>query len=403
MAYDDEMIASQLRKLVKTKTDEALEPAPRGEVRKAIDTPVPAQPINHEVENQWGFRNFGQFAIEVSKSKVAGAPTDVIKKAYNSDVIRKAATGMGELVGSDGGFLVPPTFSSKLFERVYKENDLLKRTDQYTITGNSMVFPRNNETSRATGSRWGGVRAYWLQEGATITRSAPTFGRFTVGLNKLGCLAAVTTELIEDSGQSLSQYLNKAFPAEINFLVGDALIRGTGAGQPLGVKNSPCTVTVTRDTAGTVNLNDIEAMWARRFRGMGTANGDEGFVWFINQDVNPALAKMTLGIGTAGVAAYMPPGQLSVGPYMTLKGAPVVEVEWCDTLGTSGDIILADWSQYVTVSKGGMESQQSMHLYFDSDQQAFRVTFRLGGEPWWADKLTPYKGSNTQSPFLILS
>ncbi len=144
-------------------------------------------------------------------------------------------------------------------------------------------------------------------------------------------------------------------------------------------------------------------MWARRFKGMARSEGAEGYVWLINQDVNPDLGKLTLGIGTAGVAAYMPPGGLSVGPYMTIKGAPVVEVEWCETLGTSGDIILADWSQYVTISKGGMEAMQSMHLYFDSDQQAFRVTFRVGGEPWWATSLTPYKGTNTQSPFVVLT
>jgi HK97 family phage major capsid protein len=143
-------------------------------------------------------------------------------------------------------------------------------------------------------------------------------------------------------------------------------------------------------------------MWARLFRGMGTGENG-GAVWFINQDASPALGKMALGIGVAGVASYLPPGGLSGKPYATIKGAPVVEIEWCETLGTSGDIILADMSQMVSINKGGMQAMSSMHLYFDSDQQAFRVTFRLDAQPWWATALTPYKGTATQSPFVVLS
>jgi len=385
---------------VESKLDELLKPQQKG--MPAHGPAVPAEPIDHDAAGRWGFRHFGAFAKEVMESRINGSVSPVIQKAFSHEVVKKAATGMGELIGSDGGFLVPPQFSDKLFERVYKENDLLKRTDSYTVSGNNMVFPRNNESSRATGSRWGGVRGYWLQEGATITRSAPTFGRLSLTLHKLATIAAVTEELMQDSGLALNQYLGRAFPNEIGFLVGDAIVRGTGAGQPLGILNAPCKVSVTRDTAGHVVHNDIEAMWARLFRGMGSGE-NSGAVWFINQDVSPDLGKMSLGIGAAGVSSYLPPGGLSGKPYSTLKGAPVVEIEWCETLGTSGDIILADMSQYVTISKGGMDAQSSMHLYFDSDQQAFRVTFRVDGQPWWASSLTPYKGTATQSPFVVLS
>mgnify|MGYP002134897071 CR=1 FL=1 len=52
------------------------------------------------------------------------------------------------------------------------------------------------------------------------------------------------------------------------------------------------------------------------------------------------LELVTLGIGTAGVVTYMPPGGLSGKPYATLMGAPIIETEWNATLGTVGDIIL---------------------------------------------------------------
>lgn len=394
--------------------DEAIEKslADVAEIKKAMEKmPVfnaegrlAAQPIDHKEEGKWGFANFGDYAKEIQKSGMRmSTATERIQKSFSSDRVIKSALGMGELVGSDGGFLVPPTFSTTVFERVYKENDLLKRTDQYTVSGNSIAFPRNAESSRATGSRWGGVRAYWVQEGNVITQSRPTFGRLTMTLHKLACLAAITSELMEDSsGVALSQYLGRVFPNEISFLVGDALISGNGSGMPLGILNAPCTVSVTRTGAGHITSQDVVNMWARLFRGMGSGE-NTGAVWFVNQDTSPDFMLMTLGIGTAGIATYMPPGGLSGRPYATLLGAPVVELEWCSTKGTVGDIILADMSQMVSVSKGNMETMNSMHLYFDSDQQAFRTTFRLDAQPWWASPLTPFKGTNTQSPFVTLA
>ena len=48
-----------------------------------------------------------------------------------------------------------------------------------------MAFPRNAETSRANGSRWGGVRAYWRDEGDQATATKATFGRLTLTLKKV--------------------------------------------------------------------------------------------------------------------------------------------------------------------------------------------------------------------------
>jgi HK97 family phage major capsid protein len=364
---------------------------------------------DHSEERQWGYKSFGQFAKDVHQSGITKRMAPGLDTMIGTDYVKKAATDMGELVGSDGGFLVPPQFADKIFERVYKENPLISRTDQYTLAGNTMVFPRNAESSRANGSRWGGVRAYWVQEGTAGTHSKPTFGRFTVNMGKLMCLAAITDELLADSGPALNQYLNRVFAAEISFTAGDAIVRGTGAGQPLGILNATdsngtgCTVSVSTASVGaSLSSADIVNMWARLFRGMG-GEPNSGAVWFINQDVGPALHLLTLGIGTAGIATYMPPNGLSGPSYGTLMGAPIIPVEWCSTLGTTGDIILADMSQYVTISKGGMNAMSSIHLYFDSDQEAFRVTFRMGGAPWWATALTPYQGTNKQSPFVILA
>ncbi len=343
-----------------------------------------------------GFKNFGAFALAVKDACQPGKrPDDRLA------IIAKAASGMGEAFGSDGGFLVPPEFTQKILERIYAPQHLLGMTDAYTIAGNTIAFPKNAETSRANGSRWGGVRAYWREEGDQATASKATFGRLQLNLHKLFVMINTSDELLADTqGLALEQYLLRVASEETNFVVGDSIVNGTGAGQPLGMLNSACLITVNKEAgqaATTVVAQNLVNMWARLW-----APCRANAVWLINQDVESQLHTMTVGTGSAATMAYLPPGGLSAKPYATLLGRPVMPVEWCPTLGTVGDVILADLRHYVTISRGMIDTQMSIHLRFDYDESTFRFIFRVDGQPWWSAALTPYKGTNTQSCFVAL-
>jgi hypothetical protein len=73
-------------------------------------------------------------------------------------------------------------------------------------------------------------------------------------------------------------------------------------------------------------------------------------------------------------------------------------------LGTEGDIIFADLSQYLMIDKGvdsAIDSVASMHVLFLTDEMVFRFVYRVDG-PLWRVPVTPYKGPQTQSPFITL-
>ena len=344
-----------------------------------------------------GFKHFGEFALAVRDACQPGKrPDDRLA------LITKTASGQGENTGADGGFLVPTEFVQSLLQRVYASSNLLGMTDSYTVSSNVIAFPRSAETSRANGSRWGGVRAYWRDEGEQATATKATFGRLQLTLRKLFVMINASDELLSDSqGIALEQYLFRVASEEINFVVSDAIINGTGAGQPLGVLNSGCLVTVAKESgqsAATIVTQNILNLWSRMW-----APCRQNAVWLIHQDVEPQLQAMTLGAAGAQLVAYMPPGGLSAKPYGTLMGRPVIPVEWCATLGTVGDIILADLRHYVTATRGMIESAMSIHLRFDYDESVFRFIFRIDGQPWWTAPLTPYKGSDLQSCFVALA
>ena len=108
-------------------------------------------------------------------------------------------------------------------------------------------------------------------------------------------------------------------------------------------------------------------------------------------------------VGTGGVPVYIPGNSAAASPFGTLLGRPVIPVEQCKTVGDLGDIVLADMSQYMLIEKGGVKQAESIHVRFLYDEQVFRFTYRVNGQPLWDSALTPANGSNTVSPFVALA
>ena len=315
---------------------------------------------------------------------------------------QKAILGANETVPSDGGFLVQPNFSSEIFRAATEVGQVVPRVRRIPIGAgaNGLIMNAVDETSRATGSRWGGVQAYWAAEGDTATATKPKFRQMELKLNKLMAVMYATDELLADT-TALGAIAQQALSEEITWTAENAIFRGTGAGQPVGIIGHASTVSVAKETnqpAATILVNNIFKMWARMW-----SRSRANAVWFINQDIEPQLLALEFPVGTGGMPAYMPPGGLSQSPYGTLLGRPIIPVEYASTLGTVGDIILADLTQYVMIDKGGIQAAESMHVQFLTDQMAYRWTYRLDGQPAWRTTLTPANGSATLAPFVTLA
>lgn len=344
-----------------------------------------------------GFTCLGEFA-----SAVHAACNPSRSVPVDERIRMTAVTGMSMGTGSDGGFLVPPEFSTEIYSGLMDPSEsLLAMTDNYSVTGESLTFTANAETSRANGSRWGGVQGYWIAEAQQITSSKPKFRQVKIEPQQLAVLVYATDKLLKNAAAA-TRYLTQAARDEISFKIGDAIINGDGAGKPVGIVGHNATVDTPKEAgqvAATIVKANIDKMWSRCHARM-----RRNAVWLINQDIEPQLESMFISTGTTGFPVYLPAGGISNQPFATLKGRPIMPIEYCQTIGTSGDIILADLSAYVTGTRGGVEEAMSMHLRFDYAETAFRFMFEVDGQPWLAEKLTPYKGStNTLSPFVTLA
>lgn len=340
------------------------------------------------------FSSFGEQMAAIMRAGLPGGNVD--PRLFN------AATGANETVPSDGGFLVQTDFSSEILKQVFDTSVIASRVRRIPISGNANSIKINglDETSRATGSRYGGIRGYWADEAEEKTASKPKFRKIELSLKKLVGLCYATDELLEDAS-ALEGVIRQGFVSEFGFLLDDAIINGTGAGQPLGIMNAGCLVSVGKETgqdADTLVFENIVKMYSRLF-----ATSRQNAVWLINQNVEPQLFQMSMSVGTGGVPVYMPAGGVSGQPYSTLFGRPVLPIEQCQTLGDKGDIILADFPQgYILAEKGGMKSDMSIHVRFIYDESVFRFVMRVDGQPVRSSALTPFKGSDTQSHFVTL-
>jgi HK97 family phage major capsid protein len=318
------------------------------------------------------------------------------------EVQKRAAlpAGASEGLPSGGGFLVAPEFSREIIRRSYLVGDILGRCFEMPVARQSIKFPQFNETSRAAGSRLGGIQCFVEPEAATLVDTKPNFELSSLTPKKLTGLLKLTDELAMDS-DALTSWATYAFSMELTFTFENLIVNGTGAGQPLGVVNAPATVYVGAELgqgAGTVVNANVTQMRSSLW-----APSRKNAIWLYNTDLLPQLAGLTTVVGTAGSQSNAWHYADSDQNTDRLCGISAFPSEYCQAPGTPGDLILADFSRYVVAMRERLRGEVSIHVLFESDQQIFRFILRATGQPLDNAPVTPLNGTTATSPFVSLA
>jgi len=251
-------------------------------------------------------------------------------------------------------------------------------------------IPGFDATDHSGDGLYGGVIAYWGEEGADLTESDPTLRKIKLEALKLYILTATSNELLAD-GLGLENQLGDAFTKAIGWKFDYAGLQGTGAGQPLGILNADSLISVSKETgqeANTVLYKNIIKMFSRMAPGC-RKNAN----WIANDTTIPQLLQMNLAVGTAGV--HVPVMQQDSGKFYIL-GKEVLFTEKLPALGSANCIIFADLTQYALGIRQDVTLQKSEHYGFNADKTYFRVILRIDGQPTWESAITP-KNGDTQS------
>jgi HK97 family phage major capsid protein len=378
--------------------------------------------------------------IRAEKGKEFRSLGEQLQAIYNAAMSRgsnqdarliRAPTGAGEVDPTAGGFLVQTDFAAAIFMLAHQMGDILGQVNKIPIGEkfNGIKIPGVDETSRATGSRWGGVQSYYADEGTTVTTTKPKFRMIEFTLHKLISIMYTSDELLQDQA-ALTNIASQAFSEEIMFMTEDGIFEGRGAGMPLGILPGANDATapvgaalsglstygsltdpanyfgptlilpaVKGQSSGSIIKANIDQLWTRMW-----VRSRKNAVWLANQDVEPQLFALNAPAGTGGIPVYIPPNGLSGEPFSRLYGRPVIFTEYNPGVGRPGDIMFADLSQYTFVDKGGVQAATSMHVAFLTDQMVFRITYRFDGKPMWTVPLAPFAAAGLyHSPFIALA
>lgn len=358
-----------------------------------VEVPDGVIRVSENLENdpRRGFGHFGEFALAVKQASQRNGIVD-----QRLQIGAAAPTTFGsEGIGGDGGFSIPPGYSTEIWTNALEQESLVPYTDNTDVSGNGMVFPSDETTP------WGtdGIRAYWQGEALAGTQTKPKLRAETMRLHKLMALVPITDELLADS-VAIGSYLTNKLPISIRWKTDEAILFGTGVGQPQGALVGNAAIVVAKESGQatqTLQALNLANMMARL-----PAGSFGKSIWLINNNVLPALFTLTLG----NYPIYLPAvgaGAMQGNPYGLLLGRPIIVSQHAKSFSAQGDVCLLDLSYYRTITKAeGIKTDMSLHLYFDADAAAFRATYRIDGQPAIVNPIPPQNGSTNMSPFVQL-
>jgi HK97 family phage major capsid protein len=233
---------------------------------------------------------------------------------------------------------------------------------------------------------YGGFSGAWLSEGETATRETPTLRQIELNAHKLGIFVAASSELAAD-GIGFEEQLARAMVKAISWYAEEAFIAGTGAGQPLGLLNDPAKIAITPSGGvGSIGASDLINALARLHPAC-----YQNALWIASSEVMGKIWLMADGMGNP---IYRPE---EVNGQGRLMGLPVRVSEHCSQVGTEGDLILCDPTQYVIGLRKDAILEKTNAASWTSDQVDYRVLLRVDGQGSWESAITPANGGDSLS------
>lgn len=336
-----------------------------------------------------GFKSTQEFFRSVMRQTIGEASDERLKPLATA-----GSDEGGTYSDPYGGFLVPSGFLPNLMTLAAEGDPTTGRTMQVPMSTSRVEIPARTDKTHSS-SVSGGLAVYRRSETQSVTASRMEMEMIAMNATPLMGLSYATEELISDSAISFVALLERGFRDEFAKKILNEKIRGTGVGQMEGVLNTPALISVTgAGGAGEIVFEDVVQMRSQCY-------GYQNAIWLYNHDCLPQLAQMVLPIGTAGVPMWTTTVINDVQTDM-LMGRPAFPTEHCASVGTVGDLILGDWSQYLEGTYQQLESAESMHVRFVNNERTFRFLMRNDGKCWWRSVLTPAQSTTTLSPFVAI-
>lgn len=391
---------------------QALKPAGGRDVTAIVGTEtVPATAAARHAPD-YGFRNKTDFLMSVMKaSQNPNANMDKrLVPLFSGNTGKPSSEHILKAVGSDeartnsdpyGGFLVPTTYSPD-FLKIDPEADPIGGKTRAVPMASPMVKINARTDKNHTTSVAGGLTVTRRPDTVAATPSQMQVEQVSLECHDLFGLSYASESLLRDSAITFTALLSASFSDQFAYALIKERLYGTGVGEFLGILTAldsaglGPTISVAKEAgqpAGTIVFQNVVNMRAQCW-------GYDKAAWLANHDTYPQLSQLKLDIGTGGQAMYTP--SLVEGRPDLLLGRPIFYSEYAKSVGTQGDLICANWNEYLEGTYQPMQQEESIHVRFVNHERAFKFYMRNAGCPWWKSALTPAYSTKKLSPFVVL-
>ncbi len=294
-----------------------------------------------------------------------GRSSDEYKKSFwlamrNKKNPYEAVNALQIGTDSEGGYLVPDEFESRLIEKLHDENIIR----QYA----TVIKSSNGDKKIPVVAGYG--EATWTDEEAAYTESDDSFGVITLGAHKLTSIIKVSEELLNDSVFDLEQYISKEFVRRMAAAEENAFINGTGTGRPTGILQTAETGKTTAAAAAITADEVIDLYHSLR------SPYRKNAVFIANDSTVKAIRQLK---DSNGMYLWQP--GLKEGQPDTLIGNRIISSAYMPEIGAGKKpILFGDISYYWIADRQGRTFQRLNELYAATGQVGFRTFQRVDGK-----------------------
>ena len=185
--------------------------AMEAELNKPVNTPLTGKPMN------------GAGGQEKKTGRASNEYKEAMLHAIRNN-FRNIRNVLSEGIDTEGGYLVPEEYDSRLIEGLEEENIFRRLGTTITTSGERKINIAGSKPAAA-----------WIDEGEALTFGDAKFDQINLDAHKLHVAVKVTEELLYDNAFGLENYLIRQFSRALANAEEDAFLNGDGTGKPLGI------------------------------------------------------------------------------------------------------------------------------------------------------------------------
>ena len=225
----EQEIADLGKEIARLERQEALE----AELNKPVNKPLTSKPGNSATDKPV---KTGRASDEYKNGMLQALRTN----------FRQVSNILQEGVDTDGGYLVPEEYDSRLIDVLTEENIMRSLGHTITTSGEHKINIAATKPAAA-----------WIEEGGALQFSDATFSQILLDAHKLHVAIKVTEELLYDNAFGLENYIIDQFGKALANAEEDAFLNGDGSGKPTGLFAATGGGTVAGTLSAAIKSDDM--------------------------------------------------------------------------------------------------------------------------------------------------